>query len=443
MTIGVCETLVGWGRFPRTPARRIAIAHPSDLAPILRDEPSLIARGNGRSYGDAALNHRAVLDLRPAARILTFDPATGVMAAEAGLMLADLVRLFVPRGWCPPVTPGTQFVTLGGMIAADIHGKNHHGAGSFGDHVLWIDLVLADGTLVRCSRADGVDLFWATIGGMGLTGVIVRAAFRLMPIETDLIRQETVRARNLSEIMAAFEDSHGSTYTVAWIDCLARGDALGRSVLYRGDHLSVAELPSGRMPFAGGLRRTRQFPIDLPGSALNPISIGLFNTLYYRRAVPGISLVGLEPFFYPLDAIRDWNRLYGRRGFLQYQCVLPKDASGEGLSCLLRRIADAGMGSFLAVLKLFGAAGGGFLSFPMAGYTLALDFPATPACLSLMASLDAIVHDHGGRLYLAKDARGARRLLRHYPGLARFETVRDAVDPGRKFNSLLSERLDL
>ncbi len=436
--------LSGWGNYPRIDVNLAAARGAQAAIDVIRTNTTLIARGNGRAYGDAALNPSMTLSMLRSDRILAFDPATGRLECESGILLADIIATFVPRSWFPPVTPGTKFVTLGGMIAADVHGKNHHGAGSFGDHVESLRLALADGRIVECGPNENPELFAATRGGMGLTGVIVSAAFRLIPIETVFIRQETHRARNLTEAMDRFEQSQSWTYSVAWIDCLAQGDNLGRSLVYLGEHARREELPPGLDPALKAVVKTsRAVPFDVPGFVLNRWTVRAFNELYYRRGHPGVSFVDYDTYFYPLDAILEWNRIYGRAGFVQYQCVLPKAASAAGMAALLERIARSGMGSFLAVLKLFGRQDG-LLSFPMEGYTLALDFPACSATFSLLAELDAVVADHGGRLYLAKDARGGASLLRQgYPRLAEFRAARAKFDPDGKLSSLQSQRLGL
>lgn len=435
------KSFSGWGRYPRTSCRVITADDAERIPGVVAAAQSLIARGNGRAYGDAAANPRGTLTMGSHRQILAFDAETGHLTAEAGLLLSDIIAEFAHRGWFPPVTPGTKFVSLGGMIAADVHGKNHHVTGSFGSHVEAFDLALADGRVVRCAPDENATLFAATLGGMGLTGVILRATVRLMPIETTKIRRETLRAANLDAVMALFEESQSWTYSVAWIDCLSGGSALGRSVLQRGEHATASEVPT-----AGALtpspKRARRVPLDFPTFALNRWSVRLFNALYWSRSRPGIDIVDFDPFFYPLDALLEWNRIYGRHGFFQYQCVLPTAASRSGLVALLQRIRATGSGSFLSVLKRFGPQDG-MLSFPMEGYTLALDFPVTAATLRLADELDAIVADHGGRLYLAKDARMAPAMLRGYPRLEEFNAVRAAVDPDRKFASALSLRLGL
>ncbi len=441
--------LCGWGRHPTLDCRLERLRRSEDLPALLGRGGTLIARGNGRSYGDAALNPELTLATSAMDRMQAFDAETGLLSCEAGVLLADILETFAPRGWFPPVVPGTKLVTVGGMIAADVHGKNHHRDGAFGAHVESLTLATADGEIRECSRTQHAGLFRATLGGMGLTGVILSARFRLRPIETAFVLQETLAARGLDETMALFEASRDWPYSVAWIDCLARGAKLGRAALMRGAFLERGALPPRfaadplRLPPAGRLR----VPLDAPSMLLNRASIGLFNGLYYRlaRARAGARPRHFEPFFFPLDRIAAWNRLYGRRGFFQYQCVLPKSESAAGIAALLERIAAAGQGSFLAVLKLFGPAGEGLLSFPMEGYTLALDFPLRSGAPALLDALDAIVHRRGGRVYLAKDARcAAQRVREGYPNLADFKAVRAAAAGAPpRFASALSRRLRL
>lgn len=437
--------LSGWGRYPKADCRVLAPRGEAELRAALAAESSLIARGNGRSYGDPALNPRATLSFRQADRLLAFDPQTGLLEAEAGVLLADIIETFLPRGWFVTVTPGTKFVSLGGMIAADVHGKNHHKDGSFGGHIESLQLMLADGRVVRCSAQENRELFGATCGGMGLTGVIRSARLRLRRVESAHIRQETIKTRTLNQTMEVFEASRDWTYSVAWIDCLAGGGRLGRALVYRGEHARADELPEGlrARPFHIAPRRARTVPFDFPGFALNRWSVTAFNALYYAAGRAGTAIVDYDHYFYPLDAIHDWNRIYGAAGFVQYQCVLPKPASRQGLTEILGRVARAGSGSFLSVLKLLGP-GRGMLSFPMEGYTLALDFPANPQTFALLRDLDAIVAAHGGRIYLAKDARTDAGLFKSgYPSFDAFEAARRAADPFRKFSSLQSERLGL
>lgn len=439
--------LAGWGNYPFADVRAGNLRHADEAADWLGQAESLIARGNGRSYGDAALNPELTLSTLALSRVRAFDRQAGRITVEAGALLSELLPMLVAAGWFPPVSPGTKFVTVGGMAAADVHGKNHHGAGSFAHHVESLVLVTADGRTRRCSPTSNADLFEATLGGMGLTGLIVTVTFRLLPIASAWMRQETVPCEDLDAAMAAFEDAQDWTYTVAWIDCLAGGSALGRSLLYRAEHAQPGELPSARRahPFALPPRRQLAVPFFVPGGVLNGAAVRAFNALYYRRnaARAGVALVDLDSYFYPLDTIREWNRIYGRAGFVQHQCVLPLGQARAGLQALLERIRDANSGSFLAVLKRLGPGRGG-LSFPMEGYTLALDFPVTPSNLALLSDLDAIVAAYGGRIYLAKDARAGRAVMEAgYTDLAMFEAERRAVDGGARFQSLLSRRLGL
>ncbi len=443
--------LSGWGRHPAVDCRLERLRRPEDLPGLLHRGATLIARGNGRSYGDAALNPELTLSMLAMNRMRAFDAGTGLLDCEAGVLLTDILEAFLPRGWFPPVVPGTRLVTVGGMIAADVHGKNHHRDGTFGAHVESLTLASADGAIRECSRTENADLFRATLGGMGLTGVILSVRFRLRPVETAFVMAETLAARDLDETMALFEASRDWPYSVAWIDCLARGAGLGRAVVTRGAFIERGALPPHlasnplRPAPAGKLR----VPADVPSALLNRVSIGLFNALFYRRgrgrARSGARPVHFDRFFFPLDRIEAWNRLYGRRGFVQYQCVLPKGESVAGVAALLERAAASGQGSFLAVLKLFGPAGEGLMSFPMEGYTLALDFPLRTGTRALLDGLDEITHRHGGRVYLAKDARCAPERMREgYPRLGAFEAVRaEAADAPPRFASELSRRLAL
>lgn len=437
--------LSGWGRFPSVDCMVHAPRDEGDLvARVVAGEA--IARGNGRAYGDSALSAANTVSMRHFDHMLGFDPASGQLVAEAGVLLADIIAAFLPRGWFPAVTPGTRFVTVGGIIAADVHGKNHHRDGSLADFIDWIDLLGADGTIRRCSRTEHADLFEWTIGGMGLTGIIMRAAMRLRPVETGWIRQTMIPAANLDAALAAFEAAEAATYSVAWVDCLASGSAVGRSLVMLGEHASVAELGPKEADdrFAMRAKSPKRMPIDAPAFMLNRLSVGAFNRLYHAKgkASRGASLVGWQPYFYPLDAILEWNRIYGKRGFMQFQTVLPPDRSRAGLAALLEATAKSGSGSFLAVLKRMGPGRGG-ISFPMDGHTLTLDFPVRPDTLALMERLDSIALDHGGRFYLAKDARmSAATLARSDPRMADFSVYRATGAPGR-FGSAQSQRLDL
>lgn len=436
--------LSGWGRYPVAEADLRAPRDVAALKAAIAEGP-VIARGSGRAYGDSAIAAGATLQMGRMNRLLAFEPQTGCLTAEAGAVIGDVISAFLPRGWFPAVTPGTRFVTLGGMIAADVHGKNHHVDGSFGNFVDWIDVLGPDGAIRRCSQDEEPELFAHTLGGMGLTGVILRAAFRLRPVETGWICQRTLPAPDLAAAMAAFEENADAPYSVAWIDNLAGGARLGRSIVMLGRHAARAEVLTDRPPFPAPSKRRLSVPVDLPGLALNRLTVRAFNALYYwsqaRKA--GEGLVDWESYFYPLDAILGWNRIYGRKGFVQFQCALPLDRSEAGLRALLTATSEAGAGSFLAVLKRFGAEERR-ISFPMEGYTLALDFPANRRVFALLDRLDRIALDHGGRFYLAKDARMSAQTLRAAdPRAEGFAALRDASGWRAAFRSLQSERLTL
>jgi FAD/FMN-containing dehydrogenase len=377
-------------------------------------------------------------------RVRSFDPATGRIRLEAGVLLSDLIDTFGPRGFLPFVVPGTRFVSIGGAIAADVHGKNHHGEGGFGRYVDSILLRTGAGETVEVSREQNSDAFFATVGGMGLTGVILEATMRLRPVETGWIRERVISASDLDAAMRALEASESATYSVAWIDCVARGRDLGRSLIYLGEHASADELAEGADRFRIGKNPGLAVPIDLPSMTLNRISIRAFNELYYRmgaKRAGGDHVVSLYPYFFPLDSIADWNRIYGRRGFLQHQCVIPEAGARAVLGDILDRVSKRGDASFLAVLKKLGH-GDGLLSFPLPGYTLALDFPVKGDILNFLDEIDRLVVAAGGRLYLAKDARQSRATFEAgYPALARFNTIRRSLDPAKNIRSKLSQRL--
>lgn len=438
--------LSGWGRFPEQHCQVAAPRSEADLRALL-GKGALIARGNGRAYGDSAYNPRQTVLMHHFNRMLAFDATSGQLTVEAGVILGDVVAAMLPRGWFPPVTPGTKFVTIGGMIAADVHGKNHHKYGTFGGFVDWIDVMQADGTVRRASPSCEPDLFYWTIGGMGLTGVILRAAFRMIPVPSAWIRQTLVPASGLDATMAAFDAAQDVTYSVAWIDCLSSGAAMGRSLLMLGEHASTTDLPPDKAasPYATPRKRKLSVPFDAPGFALNRLTVRAFNALYYRKGVfaAGESLIDWDSYFYPLDAILGWNRIYGRKGFAQFQCALPLPAARDGLRALLQAISASGQGSFLSVIKRFGPQDSR-ISFPMQGYTLALDFPVTPKTLALLERLDSITLAHGGRFYLAKDSRMRPETLRASdPRMAAFRAQREARNCVGHFVSAQSERLEL
>ncbi|HEV2158677.1 FAD-binding oxidoreductase [Bradyrhizobium sp.] len=436
-------TLVsGWGRFPVVDSD---VLRPRSFEAVGDAVVAgSVARGNGRAYGDAAIGAVRTIGMTGFDRVRSFDPATGRIRLEAGVLLADLIDTFGPRGFLPFVVPGTRFVSIGGAIAADVHGKNHHCEGGFGRYVDSILLRTGQGDVIEASREQNSDAFFATVGGMGLTGVILEASMRLRPVETGWIRERVIATSDLDAAMRALDAGDSATYSVAWIDCAARGPDLGRSLIYLGEHAGKDELTEAAAAFPVGRNPGLAVPMDLPSMTLNRYSIRAFNELYYRmgaRRAGGSQIVSLYPYFFPLDSIADWNRIYGRRGFLQHQCVIPEAGARAVLADILDRITRRGDASFLAVLKKLGH-GDGILSFPLPGYTLALDFPLKGDILNFLDEIDRLVVASGGRLYLAKDARQSRATFEAgYPALPRFNAIRRSLDPAGNIRSKLSQRL--
>lgn len=433
--------LGGWGRFPMAEVAAFRPERQADIAPcLLAAQGGVIARGGGRSYGDQAINQDgSVLLTTRLDRLVSFDDATGLLVAEPGVTFATLLEVFLPRGYLVPVSPGTSYATLGGAVANDVHGKNHDRQGSFGDHVQWLDVMLPDGTERRIDDTTEPELFAATIGGGGMTGIILRLALRLMKVPSNAVRLREQRAPDLDHFLSYLDEARRSeTFSVGWIDALARGAALGRGIV------ETAEFSAEGVPEAA--RRNLRIPFNFPSIALNPVSVRAFNGLYYSR-VPAAGrerLCTIAKFLYPLDAIADWNRIYGARGFQQFQCVLPDDQAPAGLRRLLEAVSAAGAASFLAVLKTLGGPGRGMLSFPMKGFTLALDFPRRAGSDALLANLERITLDYGGRIYLAKDsALSPTGLTQMYPELSRFRRVLAELDPQGRMTSDMARRLGL
>lgn len=434
--------LSGWGRTRRVESPTCRPHDPTQVQRAVEAcrEQTVIAYGGGRSYGDAALNGRGrTIATAALTRIEAFDPASGSLVCESGVTFGQLLDRFLPAGWLAPVVPGTAFTTLGGAIANDIHGKNHESAGSFGAHVEWLELVLPSGERRKVSAATDPELFAATLGGIGLTGLIVRLGFRLRRVPSASVEVEERRIGDLDAFMAAFEACRASvTHSVGWIDLLGRGRRLGRGILETAE---PAPDPAPARP-----RRQRTLRFECPDWLLNPASVRLFNELYWRR-IPKAGrrrIVPIDRFLHPLDAIGDWNRMYGRRGFYQFQCVVPDRTAGAALLALVETAARSGRGSFLAVLKTLGAGGRGLLSFPTRGYTLALDFPRHDGIEALFARLEALTVKHEGRVYLAKDALlSAEGFRAMYPQHGRFQEIVGRVDPGGRLSSDMARRLGL
>lgn len=439
------KRIANWGNYPVVESDERSFSLNAHIEQTLSDGVPCIARGAGRCYGDASLAGRTVSTLRYD-KILSFDSDNGVLRCEAGLTLDRILDVIVPKGWFLPVTPGTKFITVGGALASDVHGKNHHVDGAFSAHVQECDVRTGTGEVLTCSPTLRPDLFWATAGGMGLTGIILRVTFSLKKIETAYIKQRQIKAENLDELLRLFDEYKSSTYSVAWIDCLKGGAGFGRSILMLGEHARITDLPGEKKARPLLLPKGRQitFPFNLPSFALNTYTVKAFNAVYYWKNRKKVidNVVPYEPFFYPLDAILHWNRGYGRKGFVQYQFVLPME-SREGLVEILNRIQKAGLGSFLAVLKTFGEQND-LISFPKEGYTLALDFPVRSGLLNFLDELDALVLKWGGRLYLSKDARMKPEMFRAgYPRAEEFLRIVSTYNPKARFASIQSKRLEL
>ncbi|MEX2431366.1 MAG: FAD-binding oxidoreductase, partial [Dehalococcoidia bacterium] len=429
-------TLRSWGGVT---SARVLASRPETEADVAAafaqaGEDGIIAHGAGRSYGDAALNDggRIILTQR-LRRLLSFDEESGDLVCEPGVTFGELLDVFLPRGYLFPVSPGTAHTTIGGAVANDIHGKNHDYAGSFGAHVQWLDLMLPSGDVVRTSREQDPSLFAATIGGVGLTGFILRVCFRMVRVPSGYLRVHEQRIRDLDAFMAAFAACRErATFSVGWIDGLAQGSGFGRGIL------QTAEFAGAEAGLSITKGRGVTLPFSLPGATLNSASVGLFNAAYLRRVPEGgrTRTRPIAPFFYPLDAMGHWNRMYGRRGFFQFQCVVPDAEAASGIPRLMQEIVRSRAGSFLNVLKTLGGEGPGHLSFPLRGYTLAIDFPNTAETHALLKRLESITLDHEGRVYLGKDAVLSPDAFRTmYPQHQELRAVLDRVDPQQRMSS--------
>jgi decaprenylphospho-beta-D-ribofuranose 2-oxidase len=433
--------LDSWGRYPQTIATVLEPLDGPALERLLQahaNEGEMIARGAGRSYGDSALAER-VMSSRFLDSFLSLDCENGIVHCGAGVNLSTLLKVVIPNKLFVPVLPGSKFVTVGGAIAADVHGKNHHLDGSFCDHVVGFNLLLASGECVYCSETENTELFYASCGGMGLTGIILDAKLKLKDVPSVFINRQSIVSENLASTFQILEENHASTYSVAWLDCLARGKSLGRSLIFLGEH-------ANNNKFETKPRRGINVPITTPSFLLNKYSMSLFNSCYFnlKKLLPKSDTVNYDSYFFPLDNIDNWNRLYGRNGFLQYQFVVPAETALASITQVLERVSAAGKGSFLSVLKKFGKANKNWLSFPLEGYTLTLDFKREKSLFPLLDELDQIVLEHGGRLYLAKDARMAESTFKQsYPNWEKFLTLKESIDPDNLFGSLQSNRVGL
>lgn len=398
------ESLINnWGLYPKNRCTILQISSYDEISYIIKNNNYLIARGNGRCYGDASLS-KNIISTKALNKILYFDESNEIICCQSGVLLDDILKQVVPKGFFLPVTPGTKLITIGGALASDIHGKNHHVDGVISDHVISFKLINKYGEIINVTPND--ELFAQTAGGMGSTGIIIEVIFRLKKIETSFIKQKSIRANNLKEIFQLFEEHKNYTYSVAWIDCLAKGKHVGKSVLLLGEHAKANEvtfknkLSIHNKPFLN-------IPFNFPNWILNPIYIKIFNFLFYNKpSSSGEAILHYDPYFYPLDKINNWNRIYGKRGFIQYQFVLPIANSYDGVKEILGILSQHTLGSFLAVLKLFGKSHEDrYLHFPMEGYTLALDIKVSPTIWNVLDQLDEIVNKFSGKIYLTKDAR--------------------------------------
>jgi FAD/FMN-containing dehydrogenase len=440
--------VANWGKFPEIEADVFEFNNTQKYVELVQAHRQLIPRGMGRCYGDSALN-KNILSTLKLNHLLAFDADKGILTCEAGVTFEEIIRLFIPQGWFMPVTPGTKFITVGGAIASDIHGKNHHARGTFSDHVYWMEIITPQGETITCSKTEHAELFALTCGGMGLTGLITKVCFQMAAVETSYIRQEAIKAKNLDEIMRVFEDSGSWTNSVAWIDCLAKGKSLGKSIMTRGEFAKVSELKTAaqkKNPLKTHQSGKLFLPFDFPSFTINSLTVKAFNFLYYNKQFKSLqnSIVHYETFYYPLDGILHWNRIYGKNGFTQYQFVLPPEKSREGLIAIIEKIGQRKMGSFLTVLKLFGEQADNYIRFPKGGYTLAIDFKIDKRVWAFLDELDELVLKFGGRVYLTKDVRMKQEmLLQSYPQAQSFIDKIKLLDPDFKFSSVQSQRIHI
>lgn len=428
-----------WGRYPKVDESEQDVYHvysDSFSFPDITadDQHSFLAYAKGRSYGDVCQNKKGtLLDTQHLDHYIEYDKVNGILRCEAGVTFESILQLIIPHNWFLPVTPGTKYISVGGAVANDVHGKNHHQAGTFGKYVLRLELLRSNGDRLICSPNENTELFNATIGGLGLTGLINWVEFSLKKIPGDKIEQETIRFNNLEEFYQVSEQSKDWEYSAAWIDCLATGDELGRGLFIRGKHC----VSNKKHKFKSLMLSV---PFDAPGFLLNRYTVNIFNHLYFKKPFKQMTTVDMDPFFYPLDAIANWNRLYGKKGFLQYQCVIPPEHRKVAMAKMLSMISESGQASFLSVFKEFGnIQSPGLLSFPRPGITLALDFPNRgEKTLKLLNELDSITQKYGGAVYPAKDARmSAEAFSQYYPNWDKFKQY---IDP--HFTSDFKHRID-
>ncbi|WP_032516607.1 MULTISPECIES: FAD-binding oxidoreductase [Prochlorococcus] len=439
------EIISGWGLYPRIQANIIKPKTIKELRDAILSN-SFIARGNGRSYGDSAINQFNTIEMTEFNRFLHFNEKEGLVIAQAGILLKDIIETFLPKGWFPPVTPGTKYVTLGGMVAANVHGKNHYKSGTFSKYIKWIEIIDHNGEIIKCSRKKNSELFLWTIGGMGLTGIILNVAFYLKRIKTAWINQSKLVSKNINQTFEFFESNIDSSYSVAWIDCYAKGLNIGRSVLMLGEHAELDDINSYKKlsPFKTFKKRKLSIPFFFPSFVLSNFSVKIFNSLNFivSKISRRKAIVDWDTFFYPLDKILNWNKIYGSKGFAQFQCVIPLSVSKKAITEMLNLISNSKSSSFLAVLKRFGQDESHF-SFPMEGYSLSLDFPINKENLLLINSLDEITIKYDGRFYLVKDSRMKKKTFESSDlRIKNFKAFRED-NLSKKFRSCQTDRLGL
>ena len=422
--------------YPQIEGKQFELSTIAKLREYILNTKETIPFGNGRSYGDSALNTN-MINCKNHNSFLSFDEDNGILHVESGILLSEILKTIVPKGWFLKITPGTKFITVGGAIASDVHGKNHHNEGCFSECVEEFDLMLPDGNIASCNKKD--ELFKATCGGMGLTGVIISAKISLIKINSKNIDQITIKTKNLKETFQAFEDYSSYPYSVAWIDCLAKGKETGRCLLKVGSFSNDGDLNYKQ-------KKKVNIPFIFPLFLLNTLSVKIFNWIYYHKSYKNKSnqKVDIDEFFYPLDNLNNWNRIYGKKGFTQYQFILPKKDSYDGLFEILSAISNSGKSSFLSVLKLYGKENKNYLSFPMEGYSLALDFKINEEVFGLLDDLDKLVLKYNGRVYLTKDVRISKNNFeKNYLNIEKFRRLRKEYNMNKKFQSLQSKRIGI
>lgn len=424
-----------WGNYPKVESNF------NDFEPCKKSslfKQNTIPFGNGRSYGDSCISEN-IIRFKNYNHFISFDKQNGLLTLQSGVLLSEIIEVIVPNGWFLKVNPGTKLITVGGAIASDIHGKNHHVEGCFSECVNWFSLLLPSGKTLKCSREENQEMFYSACGGMGLTGYIIDVEIQLKPINSIYIKQKVTKTKNLKETFEVFETIKNEPYSVAWIDCLSKGDKIGRSLIMSGDFDDDGDLNYSP-------KKRFNVPFNFPSFSLNTLTVKIFNFLYYNKVFKKVSFqkVHFDSFFFPLDSIRNWNRIYGKKGFTQYQFILPKQESFEGLKSILNEISNSGKGSFLAVLKLYGKENRNYLSFPLEGYSLALDFKIEKGLFELLNKLDEIVLKHKGRIYLSKDVRVSKEVFeKGYPQINNFREIRKKYKLNEVFNSLQSKRVGI